>query len=93
MVDRGQLIRYLLHQMPEEERAALAEQWFTAPEFHEELEQTEAELLDAYVRGELAVEERRQVEAYLLGSESQRSKLVFARALRVALPCADPASN
>ncbi|HEY7387391.1 MAG TPA: hypothetical protein VH640_02705 [Bryobacteraceae bacterium] len=86
MVDRDQLIRYLLHQMPEEERAALAEQWFTGPELQDGLELAEAELLDAYVRGELAVEQRRRVEDYLLGSESQRSKLAFAHALRAALP-------
>jgi hypothetical protein len=86
MVDRGQLIRYLLHQMPEDERAALAEQWFTGPELHEALELVEAELLDAYVRGELAVDQRRQVEEHLMGSDSQRSKLAFARALQAVLP-------
>jgi anti-sigma factor RsiW len=85
MVDRDQLIQYLLHQMPEEERAALSEQWFTAPELHEALQLAEAELLDAYVRGELPVDERRQVEEHLLGSESQRGKLAFAHALHAAM--------
>lgn len=86
MVDRGQLIQYLLHQMPEEERAALAEQWFTAPELCEALEMAEAELLDAYAHGELAAHERRRVEEFLLGSESQRGKLAFAHALHAAFP-------
>jgi hypothetical protein len=80
------LIRYLLHQMSEEERATLAEQWFTAPELQEALQAAEGELLDAYARGELAPEQRRQVEEFLLGSETQRNKLAFAYALRDALP-------
>lgn len=72
--------------MPEEERAALAEQWFTAPDLYEVFQLAEAELLDAYVRGELAADDRRQVEEYLLASRSQHSKLAFAHALRSALP-------
>lgn len=46
----------------------------------------EAELLDGYVQGELAADERRRVEEYLMGSESQRGKLAFAHALHAALP-------
>src|SRR5579875_856711 len=85
MVDRAQLIAYLLHEMPEEERADLAEQWFTGPELQEALQAAEAELLDGYARGELAPEQRRRVEEFLLGSQTQRDKLAFALAFRDAL--------
>ncbi len=86
MVNRDDLIAYLLHQMPEEDRAAFAEKWFAEPELYERLQMVEAELLDDYVRGKLSPEQRRDVEQHLLGSETQRRKLAFAETLQAALP-------
>jgi len=86
MVTRDDLIAYLLHRMPEEARASLAEQWLADPELHEQLRMAEAELLDAYARGEASPEERQAIETWLLTSASQRDKLAFAEALTIALP-------
>ncbi len=84
MVNRDDVIAYLLNEMPEAERAAFAERWFTEPELYERLRMAEAGLLDDYVRGKLSRKQRRQVEQFLLGSDVQRRKLEFAEALRVA---------
>jgi hypothetical protein len=86
MVTRDDVIGYLLHRLPPDARAALTEQWLTDPELHEQLRMVEAELLDAYARDEASAEDRRAIEAHLLGSDVQRDKLAFAETLRVALP-------
>src|SRR6185369_1719494 len=74
------------HRMPEEARASLAEQWLADPALHEQLRMAEAELLDAYARGEASPEDRQAIEIWLLTSASQRDKLAFAEALTIALP-------
>lgn len=86
MVDRADLNAYLLHEMPETERNAFAERWFTEPDLYQELQMAEADLLDAYARGSLSRSQRIRVERYLLASEHQSDKLAFARGLKTALP-------
>src|SRR5271163_942535 len=86
MVNRDDLIAYLLHQMPEPERLDFAERWFADRELSEQLSIAESELLDAYVRGELPRERRAQVERFLLNSDEQRRKLEFTAALHGVLP-------
>jgi hypothetical protein len=86
MANRDEMIAYLLHEMPEPERALFAERWFAEPELYEELQMAEAELLDEYVRGKISEHRRRQIEDCLLASESQRQKWAFAVALAAALP-------
>jgi hypothetical protein len=80
------MIAYLLNDMPEAARAAFVERWFTEPDLYEQLQMAEADLLDEYARGTLSSKQRRQVEQFLLGSDTQRRKLEFAAALRAALP-------
>jgi hypothetical protein len=88
MVNRDQVIAYLLHQMAEDQREAFSERWFTEPELRDDLRTAEAELLDAYARGTVPAEQRKQIERWLLGDSTQRRKLDFARALATALPSA-----
>jgi len=76
------LIAYLLHETPEDDRAAFAEKWFADPDLHEQLRMAEAELLDAYVREDLNPDRRRRIERYLLQTADQREKLRFAQTLR-----------
>jgi hypothetical protein len=85
-MNRDQLIAYLLHQMTESERLALAEKWVSDSTLHHELRLVEDELLDAYVRDEVSSEQRLLIEKYLLTSDAQRQKLAFAKALQQALP-------
>jgi hypothetical protein len=84
-VNRDELIAYLLHQMPEEQRAALEDRWMEDPDLHQQLRSVEAELLDAYVRGDVSASDRTSIESFLLTSNSQRRKLEFAQALRTAV--------
>jgi len=84
-VNRDTLIAYLVHQLPEDERAQVAEQLTADPAVHEELRLAEAELLDQYVRGDLADGQRALVEQFLLTSETQQRKLAFAAALHTAM--------
>jgi hypothetical protein len=86
MVNRDQVIAYLLHDMPEDEREAFGERWFTDPELGEDLRMTEADLLDAYARGKVSTEQRKKIERWLLGSSTQRQKLDFAQALAKLVP-------
>src|ERR1700722_7851559 len=90
MVNRDQLIAYLLHQMAEDERQAFSERWFVEPQLRDELRMAEADLLDAYIRGEVSREQHKLIERYLLASSNQRRKLEFAQALAAALPRARP---
>jgi hypothetical protein len=85
MVNRDDVIAYLLHEMPEAERAEFTERWFTDPESYQRLLAAEAELLDDFVRGKVLRNQRRRVEAYLLGPGPQQRKLQFAEALRSAV--------
>lgn len=86
MVNRNDLIAYLLHEMPEAERLDFAEQWFTDADLNSQLLLAEAELLDAYVRGQLSGNQRTRVQRYLLNSPEQDKKLQFAAALHGLLP-------
>jgi len=86
MVNRDEVIAYLLHEMPEAERAAFAERWFTEPDLYESVQAAESGLLDDYVRNKLPRRQRRQIEQFLLASDAQRRKLAFAAALYAALP-------
>jgi hypothetical protein len=86
MVTRDDLNAYLLHQMPETQRSAFAEQWFADADLYQQLTDAETDLLDAYVRGAVSRRQRGQIEHYLLDSEVQRQKLAFAAALHALLP-------
>jgi hypothetical protein len=92
MVNRHDLVAYLLHQMPESERLDFAERWFAEADLSERLNIAEAELMDAYVRGELPRKQRVEVERYLLSSDVQRRKLEFTAALHGVLPARRRAS-
>ena len=75
------MIDYLLHRIPEEQRLVVAERWFADETLYQHLQTVEAELLDAYARGDVSGEERVRIEQFLLTSDIQRAKLSIARAL------------
>jgi len=80
------MIAYLLHKCPEGEREAIEERWMEDTGLYEQLQDVEAELLDAYAQGKLSADDRESVAKYLLGSPVQDRKLLFARALRNQFP-------
>src|SRR6185436_1582237 len=93
MVNRGDVIAYLLHQMSEADRAAFAERSLDDAELHAQVRAVEADLFDDYVRGRLAPDERTRLERYLLGSAHQQQKLAFAEALARTFPARAPSAT
>src|SRR5271168_4413903 len=80
------MIAYLLHKLPEAERDAFEDRWMEDSELYEQLQDAEAELLDAYAAGTLSAGDRELVTKHLLGSPAQEQKLRFARKLHDAFP-------
>lgn len=72
---------YLLGDSTEAASEALEDLYLSDPEARERIEETEADLLDLYVRGRLPDPERIRVERRYLSSPPRRARLEFARAL------------
>ncbi len=76
------MIRYLLGELPDQERTGLEDSYFAEDERFQRLLAVESELVDAYVRGELSASRRRAFEARLLVTEEQKRKVELARQLQ-----------
>ena len=79
--DEAWQVKYLLGNLTEEEQVQVEERAFADVDYLRSLEATEADLIDAYVRGELSQADRRNFEFRFLTSPGRRSKVEFARAL------------
>lgn len=80
------LVRYLLGALPEEEQVAVEARAFQDQQYLRNIQAVESELIDAYVRGELALGERQQFEDRFFASAERRRKVEFARALARVAP-------
>lgn len=80
-VDSEFLARYLLGDLPKEEAERLDEQSVTDDEFSWRVTAVENDLVDAYVRGELARPQLALFESHYLASPKRRQKVSFARAI------------
>ena len=74
-------VKYLLGNLTEEEQVQVEDRAFADADYLSALEATEADLIDAYVRGELSQSDRRSFELRFLTSPERRRKVEFARAL------------
>jgi hypothetical protein len=74
-------VKYLLGNLTEEEQVEVEDRAFAEADYLSALEATEADLIDAYVRGELSQSDRRSFELRFLTSPERRRKVEFARAL------------
>jgi hypothetical protein len=83
--------RYLLGDLPQEERARLEDRYAADAEVFEEVLATENDLIDCYVRGELAEVERQKFEAEYCKSPPRLERVEFARTLRQISVLASPA--
>ncbi|HSL84995.1 MAG TPA: hypothetical protein VLF66_19625 [Thermoanaerobaculia bacterium] len=79
--DTTQISRYLLGQLPKDEVDRIECQLLTETGLFELAETVEDDVIDRYVRRELAPEERRRFERRLLPSERIRERVELARAL------------
>ncbi|MBI1786832.1 MAG: zf-HC2 domain-containing protein [Acidobacteria bacterium] len=82
---RARMVRYLLGDLEETEKSGLERQLLSDPAFYDTFSAVEAELVDAYVSGELTPEERSRFERHFLQSARHRELLENSRALREAL--------
>ena len=91
--DEQLVIRYLLGYVPEAEAERLDELSVADEEFANRLAAVENDLVDAYVRGELAAQVRDRFQSHYLSSSRRREKLIFAEALlAIPVPNAVPES-
>lgn len=95
-IDEMLLVRYLLGDVSEEEQVAVEDRAFSDVAYRGALEAAEADLIDAWVRGDLDKAQRRAFAQRFLNSASRRRKVDFAQDLaRVAaelnaVPAAKP---
>ena len=75
------MMRYLLGELPEGERAAVEELYFADVRVFDELTRVETALVDDYVRGRLSVDTRRRFEQTYLADARRRDRVRFAEAL------------
>jgi hypothetical protein len=80
-IDETVITRYLLGDLPEDVQVQVEDRAFTDQEYLRVVEAVEADLIDAYIRGELQPSQRRQFESRFLVSAERRKKVEFARAL------------
>jgi len=73
--------RYLLGDLPQEDRTRLEDRYSADTEVFEEVLATENDLIDSYVRGELTEVERQKFEAEYCKSPQRHERVEFARAL------------
>ena len=93
-IDELLLVRYLLGRLTEEEQARVEDRAFADRDYLGTLNAVEADLIDAYVRGELPQADRRAFEWQFLTSPQRRRKIEFAQALsRVTAEVAKPATT
>jgi anti-sigma factor RsiW len=73
---------YLLGQLSEAERTEIEDKYFAEDATFEYLAAVETELIDVYVRGELAAADRAQFEQRFLEAPRLRARVEFARQLQ-----------
>jgi hypothetical protein len=84
-IDELLLVKYLLGRLTEEEQVQVEDRAFANRDYMHALNAAEADLIDAYVRGDLPQTDRRAFEDRFLASPQRRQKVEFAQALaRVA---------
>jgi hypothetical protein len=83
-VGRERAVRFLLGELPDDERDAIEERFFTDDDTFAELQEAEDDLADEYGRGGLSPERRARFEARFLQDEAGQSRVDFAQALRAA---------
>jgi hypothetical protein len=78
----GELKRYLLGELTQEERALVEERLFLDREYLRQLQSVEDELIDDYVYDDLPASDRGKFETHFLSQAERDGDLRFARALR-----------
>ena len=75
------MTRYLLGELSESEQSVLEKEYFTDPQFFDQMLKIENELVDDYVRGRLSKEVRERFEQSYMAHPERRERVKFAAAL------------
>ncbi len=79
-LDRSAIgVRYLLGELSADEEHGLEQEFFANDELFEDLQVTEAEVIDAYVANEIEDRQRKHFEEKLAASPRLRQRVAFAR--------------
>jgi CHAT domain-containing protein len=73
---------YLLRRLSEPEEQQVELRLLNDPDFAEEYDIVEREIIDDYISGKFAAEDRRMIEEHYFNSDERRAKLKFALALK-----------
>src|SRR5262245_30680755 len=92
-VDELLLARYLLGNLTEDEQIRVEDRAFADPDYMGALNAAEADLIDDYVKGELAQGDRLAFESRFLTSPQRRKKVEFAQALARVTAEAGPVAS
>jgi anti-sigma factor RsiW len=87
------MTRYLLGELSESEQSALEARYFADPQVFNEILETESELVDGYVRGQLANEVRERFERSYMAHPERSERVKFAAALAARLDQAEAAAD
>ncbi|MFN7945550.1 MAG: hypothetical protein U0Z53_09370 [Blastocatellia bacterium] len=78
---KRQIIRYVTGELNEEERQEIEQMYFSDPQFLSEVEAVTDDLVDDYLRGEMAGDVRLQFEQLLRVNPTLRERVAFSRTL------------
>jgi hypothetical protein len=79
------LIRFLLDELSEEERAEVEERFLSDNDFFEEVLSAEDSLMDQYLLGQLSADRRKRAETLFRSSHKQRREVEFTEGLIASL--------
>jgi hypothetical protein len=82
----ARLFRYLLGDLPEEEQVEIEDRAFEDQQYSRSIVAAEADLIDAYIHGQLNEADRGRFAQRFLQSAERRRKVEFARALAQLAP-------
>jgi hypothetical protein len=88
--EQQRAVRYLLGTLPEQEADALAEEMFTNDETFAALEEAQDALIEVYLDGELASDDRQRFESLVRSSSHLNERVELERALRARPSAARP---
>jgi anti-sigma factor RsiW len=92
MNESQQIMRYLLGELSESERASLEEKYFTDPQVFDQVLKAESELVDDYVRSHLSLPSRERFERSYLAHPGRRERVKFAAALAARIDNIEPSA-
>jgi len=92
-IDEQQIVRFLLGELPEDERQGVEGRLFQDDSFYSHVLAIQEELADNYVQGDLTPDQRKQFENYFLKSPRRKERVDFASAFAGALAQNDNATS